>query len=64
MEDIGAGPSQPRIDTIITKGSRDAHHTLLKTVYQLALTPTMPLTHFIVLVRVLREAKVQLISGK
>ena len=63
VQNIAAGPSQPRIDSLITKASGVAHRILVKTAYELALTPTMPLTHFAVIVKVLREAKVQLIDG-
>lgn len=61
--DIGCGPSQPRVDTLIAKSSRDAHCILLKTAYELAMTPTIPLSHFAVLVKVLKNAKVQIIQG-
>ena len=60
--DIGSGPSQPQVDTLIAKSSRDAHRILLKTAYELAMTQTMPLNHFTVLAKVLKNAKVQLIK--
>ena len=63
VEDIAQGPSQPRIDHMITKVSHDAHRKLLVTAYELAITPTMPLRHFSVLVNVQRQNGVQVIEG-
>ena len=63
VEDIGAGPSQPRVDSLMNKSSHDAHRQLLRTAYELAMTPTMPLCHLSVLVKCLQNAGVQVIKG-
>ena len=60
-------PATVRKQTSIVDSSRQAtesaHMKLLKTAYHLAMTPTMPLSHFEVLVKVQKTNGVNLIQG-
>ena len=64
VEVTTSGPTQPRIDTVMIKASNKAHRKLIVTAYELAMTPTMPLEHFIVLVNVQKQNGVRLIKGE
>ena len=60
-------PSVPKQTSIIDSSkaaTEQAHRKLLQTAYHLAMTPTMPLSHFEVLVKVQRTNGVKLIQGK
>ena len=48
---------------MITKVSHDPHRKLVVTAYELAITPTMPLRHFSVLMNVQRQNGVRVIEG-
>ena len=48
----------------MTASAREAFRKLLKTAYELALTPSMPLKHFEVLVKCQKQNGVKLIQGK
>ena len=61
---VRAGPSQVRVDTVTQKSSRDAYVRLMKTAYNMALHPTMPLHHFGMLIETQRMNGVKFISGK
>ena len=55
---------QPTIVSCVTASAREAFRKLLKTAYELALTPSMPLKHFEVLVKCQKQNGVKLIQGK
>ena len=66
---IGAGikrPVQPRIDVAMKTSTTEAYCKMVKTAYELALNPTMPLNHFKVLIKCQREngVPVVLIEGR
>ena len=56
--------NQPTIISCVDKSSRDAYKKLLRTAYELAMTPSMPLKHFSVLVKCQKQNGVSLIRGK
>ena len=55
---------QPTIVSCVTASAREAFRKLLKTAYELALTPSMPLKHLEVLVKCQKQNGVKLIQGK
>lgn len=61
---LGGGSSQPRVDHVQDAASREAYKKMIKTAYELALHPTMPLTHFKTLVKCQRMNGVRLIDGR
>ena len=55
---------QPTIVSCVTASAREAFRKLLKTAYELALMPSMPLKHFEVLVKCQKQNGLKLIQGK
>ena len=55
---------QPTIPSCVQKSTREAYGKLIRTAYELAKTPSMPLSHFSVLVKCQRQNRVRLIEGK
>ena len=53
---------QTNIQTSFQKLTRDAYRSLVKCAYEMAMTPTMPQSHFSVLVKCLKENNVRLIE--
>lgn len=64
LDDDKNVPTQAKITASIENVSRDAYRKMLNTAYELALCPSMPLTHFKVLIKCMRENGVRLIQGK
>ncbi len=54
----------PRIDVALNQSTHDAYMKMIKTAYELAMNPTMPLKHFKVLVKCQRQNGVVLIDGR
>eukprot|EP00112_Aurelia_sp_Birch-Aquarium-sp1_P010898 Seg2305.5 transcript_id=Seg2305.5/GoldUCD/mRNA.D3Y31 product="Zinc finger protein 862" protein_id=Seg2305.5/GoldUCD/D3Y31 len=57
-------PIQPRIDVALKQSTSDAYLKMIKTAYELALNPTIPLKQFKVLVKCQRQNGVVLIEGR
>ena len=55
--------TQKRIDVMTKSVATEAHKRMMKTAYELALHPNMPLANFEVLVKVQRMNGVRLIQG-
>ena len=55
---------QPTITSYINASAKDSYRKLLRTAYELALTPSMPLKHFEVLVKCQKQNGIKLIQGK
>ena len=58
------GMRQQRVDTMHLKNAREAYTKLIKTAYEMALHPTMPLKQFKTFVKVMRLNGVQLVKGE
>ena len=54
----------PRIDVALNQSTHEAYMKMIKTAYELAMNPTMPLKHFKVLVKCQRQNGVILIDGR
>lgn len=63
-KDLGAGPSQPRVDILQENASRDMYTKMIRTAYELALNSQYPLTSFKLLVKCQRMNGVRLVDGK
>ena len=61
---LGAGPSQPRADALQEKATREAYEKMIRTAYELALNPQLPLSTFKLLLKCQRMNGVRLIEGK
>ena len=59
-----AGPAQPCVDVSHESASREAYLKLIKSAFELAIHPTMPLTNFTFLVKCQKMNGVRLIDGK
>lgn len=57
-------PLQPDIGKYLNDSSRESFKMLMKTAYEMVLTPSMPHKHFKVLVKCQRENGVRLVQGK
>ena len=58
------GAHQAKITTSLENAAREAYRKMFTTAYELAVTPTMPLQHFEVLIKCQRKNGVRLIKGK
>ena len=61
---LGAGTSQPRVSEMQEKCNRDNFAKMIRTAYELALNPQLPMLSFKLLVKCQRMNGVRLISGK
>ena len=55
---------QPDIGTFLNESARESFKKLMKTAYEIALTPSMPHKHFKVLIKCQRANGVRLVEGK
>ena len=55
---------QPRIDVALKASTTEAYLKMIRTAYELALSPTMPLKQFKLLIKCQRENGVVLIEGR
>ena len=55
---------QPRIDVALKQSTSEAYTKMMKTAYELAMNPTMPLKHFKILIKCQRQNGVVLIEGR
>ena len=55
---------QPRVDTTLKSATDGSHRKLIETAYQLAKTPTMPLSRFNLLCEVQQKNGVNLLPSK
>ena len=61
---LGAGPSQPRVHEVQEKCNRENFAKMIRTAYELALNPQLPMSSFQLLVKCQRMNGVRLLSGK
>ena len=59
-----AGPSQLRVDHLQEAATNEAYKKMIRTSYELALHPNLPISNFEVLIKCQRMHGVTLISGK
>ena len=68
MEGLDEGsscePTQTNIRDVVIGSAEDAYMKLMRTAYEMALTPSMPHKHFEVLVKCQRENGVRLVDGR
>ncbi len=64
LSEDAIGAHQTKITTSIDNAAREAYRKMFTTAYELAVTPTMPLQHFEVLIKCQRKNGVRLIKGK
>ena len=57
-------PVQPDIQESLNDSGREAFIKLMRTAYEMAITPSIPHKHFIVLVKCQRANCVRLVQGK
>ena len=63
MDCISTGVQQKRVATMFLESSQDAYVKLVRTAYELALNPTLPMRQFKTLVKVQRQNGVRLVEG-
>lgn len=62
--EVPSVPAQPDIRLSLNNSARDSFLKLIRTAYEMALNPSMPLKHFKILVKCQRENGVRLVEGK